>query len=161
MEETKRASKEKTIFIDADAFIAFMKEDDTNHERAKHIFEAIENREALYLTSNYVISEVITVLSQRVHHQAAVDYIETIYSPTNSITIKRVNEEIEQMAIDIFKQQTSKNVSFVDCTNMAVVNTYELDYIFSFDEAYSKNGYSLVEAFAYELHTFQTHTGKP
>ena len=51
----------------------------------------------------------------------------------------------EQTAIQIFKAQTSKNTSFVDCTNMAFMQQLNLDAIFSFDKVYRKNKFTLIE----------------
>src|SRR5918992_602427 len=45
----------------------------------------------------------------------------------------------------VFKAQTSKNTSYVDCTNMVFMKRLDLDAIFSFDEVYRKNGLTLVE----------------
>ena len=54
-------------------------------------------------------------------------------------------KEIEEEAIGVFKAQTSKNTSYVDCTNMVFMKRLDLDAIFSFDEVYRKNGLTLVE----------------
>jgi predicted nucleic acid-binding protein len=59
--------------------------------------------------------------------------------------MKRVSQGLEQEAIEVFKSQTSKNVSFVDCTNMAVMNAFNIKDIFSFDGSYKTNGFNLVE----------------
>ncbi len=59
--------------------------------------------------------------------------------------ITRADENIEEEAISVFKAQTSKNTSYVDCTNMVFMKRLDLDAIFSFDEVYRKNGLTLVE----------------
>jgi predicted nucleic acid-binding protein len=53
--------------------------------------------------------------------------------------------EIETAAIAFFKEQTSKNVSFVDCINMAYLDRGGLEYIFSFDKVYKQKGFRTVE----------------
>ena len=37
-------------------------------------------------------------------------------------------------------EQTSKNVSFVDCINIAFIKEKHINGIFSFDSIYKKNG---------------------
>lgn len=143
MEHHAKPVKPVHIYIDTDAFVAFVKKDDTNHKRAVSLFHYFEQQPVTFRTSNYVFSEVVTVLSQRVSHSAAVAFIQTITAPSSPITIHWIDELIEQSAIEIFKNQTSKDVSFVDCINMALLNQEGLDTIFSFDEHYKKNGYSL------------------
>jgi predicted nucleic acid-binding protein len=138
-------SKRLTVFVDSDAFIAMIKEDDMSHERAKHLFLQLQNKVVTFLTSNYVFSETITVLSQRVGHSVAISYIENMTAPESQFLIERADETIEMMAIQLFKEQRSKNTSYVDCTNMAFVKHLNLDGIFSFDGVYRKNGLALAE----------------
>ena len=85
------------------------------------------------------------MLSQRVSHSVAVAYIENMKSPDSQFLIKRADEALEEEAIQIFKGQTSKNTSYVDCTNMAFMKQLHADALFSFDGDYRKNGFTLVE----------------
>ncbi len=138
-------SKKFIIFVDADAFVAAVKQQDSTHIKAYKLFQQLEERSAILITSNYVFSETVTVLSQRVSHEAAVTYIENMKSHENLWIIEQVDEFIEEEAIEIFKKQTSKNTSFVDCTNMAFLKKLHADAIFSFDGIYRKNGFMLLE----------------
>ena len=54
-------------------------------------------------------------------------------------------ERLYEAICTLFKAQTSKNTSYVDCTNMVFMKQLDLDAIFSFDEVYRKNGLTLVE----------------
>lgn len=139
-------SKPRIIFVDADAFVALTKKDDSNHKKAKEIFEQLFNIPVTFTTSNYVFSEVATVLSQRVDHHTAVAFIHSMKAEGTIFQIERISEELEESAIEIFMKQKSKNVSFVDCTNIAVIRAKHMDGIFSFDDAYKKNGVQFVEA---------------
>jgi predicted nucleic acid-binding protein len=133
----KKNSK-KVIFVDSDIFIALAKSDDSNHDRALTILNKFFD-EIIFTTSNYVISEVITVLSMQLGHPRALDFINTVKSDKNIFSINWVDDAVENLAIEIFKKQTSKNTSFTDCTNMAFVEMLKLDGIFSFDSVYKKN----------------------
>lgn len=145
MEDPRRASKLSPVFVDADAFVALAREDDTNHSHALRILQFLSRQSVGLITSNYVFAEAVTVISQRVGHQAALSFIEEVRSPESTIFIDWIYQEIESRAMQIFAKQTSKNVSFVDCTNMAILERGEIDHIFSFDAAYRKNGYHLVQ----------------
>ena len=134
----------QTLFVDSDGFVALSKEDDTNHTKALKLLQKAINISLSFVTSNYVFSEVVTVLSQRLGHNAALKFIREMKSPASGYTIKWIDENIEQEAISIFSNQTSKNVSFVDCTNMAIMKLYGIDAIFSFDDVYRKNGFSVL-----------------
>lgn len=133
----------RTVFVDTDAFIALSKENDSNHKKALRIFAFLEKKDVIFFTSNYVFSEAVTVLSMRVGRAAALAFIKELKSSPNSYHAKWVTEEIEDLAIEKYKKQTTKNISFTDCTNMAIVDEYAIDYIFSFDAIYKKNSYKL------------------
>lgn len=132
------------IFVDADAFVAFSIKTDSHHEKASFLLNNLRLKQVLFFTSNYVFSESITVISQRSAHKTAIEYIEKMRSLESPFQIKRVDEAIEEKALQIFKKQTSKNTSFVDCTNMALLKELHADAIFSFDEVYKKNGFQTV-----------------
>lgn len=133
------------IFVDTDAFVAVVKQEDTTHEKSIRLFQQLQKENVSLLISNYIFLEVVTVISQKVGHKEAVLFIDNMQKDDSLLVIKRVDEELEEEAIRIFKAQTSKNVSFVDCTNMAFLKRGYADAIFSFDEIYRKNGYVLVE----------------
>lgn len=137
--------KQKTIVVDSDAFVALAKEDDTNHKKAQQFLTKLSHKPVLYTTSNYVFSETVTVISQRVGRNQALSFIRELKSPLSLFSIQWIDEELESIAIQLFKNQTSKDVSFVDCTNMALMKHYHLDAIFSFDSIYKRNGFLLVE----------------
>lgn len=135
----------RTIFVDADAFIALTKQDDSNHKRAKQIFEKLQDAPITFVTSNFVFAEVVTVLSQRINHETAVTFINNMKSEDSIFQVERINEDTEEKAIQIFIEQKSKNVSFIDCANIAVVRHKDMDGIFSFDSIYRKNGIKVAD----------------
>jgi uncharacterized protein len=135
----------ENILVDADAFIALAKQDDVNHERAVQILTSALKKPFRFLTSNYVFAEVVTVLSQRVGHDAARAFIHEMKSPNSEFSLYWIDEDIENSAIEIFEDQTSKNVSFVDCTNIAIIRNAQLQGIFSFDKTYPKNNISFLQ----------------
>ena len=141
MEDRRRTDK-KIVLVDADAFVGFVKLDDANHTKAEHHFRRLKEQQYEFYTQYMVFSEAVTVLSQRISHEVAIQFINEVMSPTSYIQM--LNEwSVKDRAIEIFKQQTSKNVSFVDCTNMAFAEKDGF-LIFSFDEAYKKNGFKTV-----------------
>jgi predicted nucleic acid-binding protein len=148
MEHQKKDHKKlATIFVDTDAFVASIKADDPNHERAKLLFDKLKKYPVRFLTSNFVFSEAVTVLSQRVSKAVAITFIDTMTAPDSPFTMKRVDAWDEEEAISVFKAQPSKNTSYVDCTNIVFMKWLNLDAIFSFDEVYKKNSLLSVEDF--------------
>ncbi len=138
------------IFVDTDAFVGFVRQDDPHHEQVQQLFAQLKDQPVMFITSNYVFAESVTVISQRASHALAVAFIRTLQSPHSPYEIKRTDDTIEAGAIELFKQQTSKNTSFVDCTNMAFLRQLHIPTIFSFDQTYKTNGFPLLEDFLTE-----------
>ena len=137
--------KKHLIFIDSDAFVALSKENDSNHARAVILLNQLLKNEVQFITSNYVFSETLTVISLRIGHKQAISFAEKLKAPDNGFEIKWVDAAIEEAAIAVFKKQTSKNTNFVDCTNMVFLKQLPIYAIFSFDEIYKKNGFQMLE----------------
>lgn len=138
-------SDNPSVFVDSDAFVALAIGKDSSHRKALKILSDLSQKPVIFITSNYVFSETVTVISQKAGHDEAISFIKKIQSG-EGYTIKWIDQVIELLAIEIFSKQTSKNVSFVDCTNMAIMRHNHLDAIFSFDEIYKKNGFKLASA---------------
>lgn len=128
----------KKVFIDADALVALARVRDKNHRRAKKIYEKIKKEKASFISSNTSLYETVTVISQRINHQAARKFILKVYQGLNFVFIDSL---LEKKGLAIFNKQTSKNTSFFDCLNMAILKEMGLKEIFSFDEDYKKNGF--------------------
>ncbi len=128
------------VFTDASALISLFSEKDSNHQKALGMISKLDKKSA-FIISNYVFAEVVTILSQKEgRHKAIIigDYIKRTYHWIN------VDQEIEDLAWEIFKKQISKNVSFVDCTTFALFKKGVFDKAFSFDRDFKVNKISLV-----------------
>jgi len=143
MEDQRKRNNKKIVLVDADAFVAFVKQDDTNHQKAAEYFFQLKKQQYTFYTPYMVFSEAATVISQRIGHEIAVQFINEVMAPTGYIQMLDAYY-VKERAIEIFKRQTSKNVSFVDCTNMAFAEKDGF-LIFSFDKAYKQNGFRTVE----------------
>lgn len=140
--ETEETNFTEAVLIDTDAVVALMNEHDANHQKAMEAANSLVKSSLLFIISNHVFGESLTVISKRIGHKEAVRYLHQVGN--GLFEILRVNERLENLAFTIFEAQTSKNVSFIDCTNMAILTRYRWDTIFSFDRVYPKNGFRLV-----------------
>lgn len=127
-----------SVLLDSDALIALSKVDDSNHKKALVIQRSLPSNLSLYV-SNLVLSEVVTVLSQRVGHKEAISFIDAFEKTKNKVNIVWIDKKIHTKAIEIFRKQSSKNISFVDCANIAICQIFEIKEIFSFDHHYLTN----------------------
>ena len=128
----------KRILIDADAFVALNNPADSNHKRATIINNYLTSINVSFFTSDPALGEAITIISQKVGHQKAIYFTRDMFE--DIIIIIETDANLRKKAFEIFKKQTSKNISFTDCVNMAILEREKLNEIFSFDSDYKKNG---------------------
>lgn len=130
------------IFIDSDALIGTLALQDAHHVAASVVFNRLSDAQENLVTSWETIDEVATKLSMYFGKDCA-DLLFTLIVKAN-ITIVYIDQILAQTTIDIFKKQTSKNVSLTDCANIAICRSLKIDTMFSFDEHYKKNGLKLL-----------------
>jgi len=130
------------LFIDSSAFVALRSVEDPSHRQAVALMQTIGDGYSEFITSNFIIAESTTVISQRVSHYDAVDFREHDLS---SIRVVSISEELEEQAFEIFRNLTSKNISFVDCTSFAVMRSLGITTAFAFDSHFKQHGFKLLK----------------
>jgi predicted nucleic acid-binding protein len=123
------------ILVDTDFLIALIKIDDKNH--LKTIDKVQKIKEAKVFITPFTIPETVTVLSYKVSHIAAKNFLKTARNKFSELPL---NEEIIALADKIFLSQNKKGTSWIDCLNVALIKYYKLDGILSFDNFYLKLG---------------------
>ncbi len=130
------------IFVDSDAFIGIIAPQDAHHVTANAVFDLLAKTEEKLVTSWETIDEVSTKLSMYFGKDCA-DMLFALLSKAN-ITIVYVDQALSRTTVEIFKKQTSKNVSLTDCANIAICRSMRITTVFSFDPHYKKNGLKLL-----------------
>jgi len=123
------------VLFDSDALFALYFVDDSNHLKAKKILQTFSSKDELFAT-NLVLQESATVISRKVGQDQAIDFLRKLRI-TNAQEVF-VNQKLTAKAWKIFKRQTKKSTSFVDCANLAIAHELKIDKIFSFDKFYQK-----------------------
>lgn len=122
------------VLIDSDALFALYFIDDSNHLRAKNILRAFSNKDQLFV-ANLVIQESATVISRKIGQKQTLDFLKK-FEKTNTREIF-VDRKLTAKTWRIFKKQTKKATSFIDCANLAIAQEFKIDKVFSFDKFYS------------------------
>lgn len=122
------------VFVDSNVFIALANKDDYLHQKAKILKEKLRKEKARLVISNLVLAEILTVLSIRVSKKKAVEFGELVFKKSKQLIIIRATSSLEELAFSYFKKIKSKNVSFVDCLTLAIVEVFGIKRVFSFDK---------------------------
>lgn len=132
MERTK-------VFVDSNVFIGVLNKDDALHEKALAVWESLRNSGHQLVVSNFIISEVITVVSQRMDKTTALKFAAGIYfGEQREVEVVRLDKMLELKALEHLKRMPSKNISFVDASNLAILEVYRIKNIASFDKVFQK-----------------------
>src|SRR5215218_6871355 len=93
----------REIFVDADAFVALAREGDANHKQAVSSLQHLIKQSVVFITSNYVFAESVTVISMRMGHAAAVRFIDAMRADESDYLLQRATDTIDETAVQIFK----------------------------------------------------------
>lgn len=133
------------IFIDTWAWYALM---DRN---ADPLIAEAANKQLLdeghtFVTTNYVLSETVTLVRYKLYHAVAVQFWKTTRKLIESglVELVRVSEAHEERAWTIFEQFADQDFSFTDCTSYAVMQSLKLSRVFTGDQHFATMGFVLV-----------------
>lgn len=118
------------LVFDSNYFIALFNPDDALHQRASNLVHLIAEQSAII--SNLVFSEIITILSQKRGHYIA-EQAGTYLLESSLVKVVYFDHFHHQAAWKIFQGLNSKNISFVDCTTLAMMQAEEIDTLVTFD----------------------------
>jgi predicted nucleic acid-binding protein len=127
------------VFIDTSAFCALTIPKDQYNSAAKDLYKTtLKDNIAIY-TSDYVLDEVYMLLKTRGSHTTSIKFMDGITK--SNVVILRVTEDTERAAKIIFRRFDDKRLSFTDCTSFALINQFEIEAVFSFDEHFRYHPY--------------------
>ena len=120
------------IFIDSNYIIALFNPLDSLHKDALAVslMLAEENRGAII--SNFIFAETATVLAQKRGKDIALSAGDYLLS--GSARLIHVDEELQKKSWDIFHDIAVKNMSFVDCSILAVLQSEGIPRFLTFDK---------------------------
>lgn len=131
------------IFVDTGAFLARYLVRDQYHEISIKTWESLEKRNPLFYTSNFILSEVFTLLGRWAGHSFAAERAQRIYE-TERINILRPVEEDEKNALQTFTKFADLRISFTDCVSSALMKREKLIDVFTFDKHFEFLGFQPV-----------------
>ncbi|MBI4607169.1 MAG: type II toxin-antitoxin system VapC family toxin [Planctomycetes bacterium] len=124
------------IFVDTGAWYAAFVPQDADHKAAREWRR--QNREQL-LTTDYVLTELLTLLRAKGENMRAVRLGEQILSG-DIASLERVTADDVREAFDVFKRFGDKAWSFVDCTSYVVMKRLGIKKAFAFDHHFRQFG---------------------
>lgn len=128
-----------TIFVDTSAFLAIENRRDTHHRRALFFKDTCLRAGLTFITSDYVLDETYTILLIRAGHAVAVEFGEALRASW-LLQIEHVTPEILDEAWRFFQGFADPELSFTDCTSLALMERLGIGTAFSFHARLSSYG---------------------
>jgi predicted nucleic acid-binding protein len=127
------------IFVDTGAWYVAMVRKDHDHEATKAFLKS--NTQPL-ITSDYVMDETVTLLLSRVGHSYAVRFLEMLQTSRKVQLIYLTPTQIAA-AVTLFRNRADKGWSFTDCSSFVLMQEYQLQVAFAFDEHFKQAGFQV------------------
>lgn len=134
----------KLVVCDADGLVALADNKDFNHDRAQKMSEWLLSNGYEVVFPNTAILEAITALKRAKNLPDKAHLINRQYI-AGAFQIEFVSEKIQYRASQRFEKSISKKNTIFDAIVAETATVLGADYIFSFDNWYSKEGFNLAK----------------
>ena len=132
------------IFVDTSAWKAWIDRSDDYHSTVAQQFEHCRKNHLQLLTSDYVISETLTLLRMRrgLGHSIALQFGNIIFQ-SKLVQVIHIGSKLFQSAWKIFSGFEDKEFSFVDCSSFALMEKNKIKKALSLDHHFTQYGFDL------------------
>ena len=129
-------------FVDTGAFIGLIVRSDQYHLYSKGEYQIYKNKNALFFTNHYVLSELYTRLIYGVGADYCRSAMKTIHNQINQniLNLISVDNLLFNETEKIMLKFAEHKLSFVDASIYVCVQKYGLDEVFTFDSGLVKVG---------------------
>ncbi|MBI2342940.1 MAG: PIN domain-containing protein [Deltaproteobacteria bacterium] len=130
----------QSLFIDTGAFYARYVARDAHHAGAVKTWREIATRGVACLTTNFVVAELITLLSYRINAKGGLQVAREIYG-SHRLDVFSVTREIEISALEWLERFADQAFSMTDAVSFAVMTARKLETAFTFDHHFAIAGF--------------------
>ena len=132
----------KHIFVDTSGWGNLVDTLQVFHQETRTIYEAAKQEGSRFVTTNYVIAELVALLSSplRVPRSKSIGYIESIKS-SSLVEIIHIDEYLDTKAWELLTNRTDKNWSLVDCSSFVVMREHKIVESLTTDHHFEQAGF--------------------
>jgi len=134
-----------SVFLDTSFFKALLDAKDGFHRQADKIWLLLQEKNIVLTTTNYIIDETLTLVRIRCGLPVAVQLRNLLHDYSEYLEVIRVTIDDDASAWEWFEKDWS-NLSFTDCVSFSVMKRLGLTNVASFDQHFSRAGFTLLSA---------------
>lgn len=129
------------IYVDTSAFYALMDRADFYHQNAKELWPSLLEDAISLRTSNYVVSESLSLIQHRLGHRAASIWYKDILGV---LEVHWVDQSTHRRAYELWMNLGRRQHSLVDCIGYVIMHKNQIEKAFSFKPGYAEQGFKLL-----------------
>lgn len=130
------------LFVDTSAWYALNDRDDQFRGQALEKLARAKSQRIELITSDYVFDEIVTLISARIGHRAAVAFGDAMLK-SGIAQMVTVGDDVRLAAFELFRKYGDKDLSFTDCTSFAIMKRLKLKTAFTFDGHFQQVGFEV------------------
>jgi predicted nucleic acid-binding protein len=133
------------VFVDTAGWMACADRADPAHEACTAARDATLEASRILITTDFVVDETLTLIRVRLGLAAANAWWQQIDGSTR-LRWERVENDRFERARNLFFQYRDKDLSFTDCTSIAVMRELRLTTVITTDRHFHQVGFDLLPA---------------
>src|SRR3989344_6111039 len=128
------------VFIDTSVFIAYFIKQDEFHENALSRYNFYTEQKAVFLTSDYILDELLTWFSTRQPKHILEKLVGALLrmQSAGEIRILDIDKTIFKKGMEVLLKFSDHKISFTDATSYVLYKDFNLDEIFTLDDDFKK-----------------------
>jgi len=130
------------LLADTAGWMALYDERDKYQAGARAAFRSLLNQKVVFVVTDYILAETVTLILYRVGHAQATRCGESLLNSPH-VKLVRIGPDLWNDAWAMFKRYDDKEFSFTDCTSFVVMRQENLRDAFSFDHHFEQMGFRL------------------
>ena len=133
----------REVFVDATAWVALADIREARHADAVRIYSELLRQRSRLVTSELMVAEAQIMIRRRVHHQAAMTFVEQV-NESPQIELAFLDAALEAETKAILRQYDDQDFSFADAAAFALMRQRGLTHAFAFDGHFVTAGFILL-----------------
>jgi predicted nucleic acid-binding protein len=133
----------KTVFVDTGAWMAMADADDPVHAATRRKRDELLRGGSLFVSSDYVLDETLTLIRMRLGIDAASKWWSQIEG-SSRLRWEQIDPMRAEKARRWFFQWKDKRFSFTDCTSFVVMKELHARLVLTTDDNFRQAGFEIV-----------------
>lgn len=134
--------KGKQCFVDTGAFVALNDGRNQHYRHARDI--AAKIKDCQFVISDAVITETYSLMRYRLGFDPAYQFLKTIFN-NKRFHIAEITIDVRKSTADLLNQFHDQRISYCDAMSVAIMHTYGIEKIFSFDHHFEMMGMTRIQ----------------